>query len=94
MVTRERRLLRAGFTAGVCTILVAALHPAVAVAASCKLAKLAEFPVTMTGPRALTTARFNGVEQKLAIDSGAFYSLISGASAAELKLKTVSLPFG
>jgi tetratricopeptide (TPR) repeat protein len=61
-------------------------------AAQCTLKKFAEFPITMVGMRALTTARINDADVRFVVDSGAFYSLMSGASAAELKLKTSPAP--
>jgi tetratricopeptide (TPR) repeat protein len=82
------------FASCVGLILVAALEPAPCAAAGCTLAKLVEFPITMTGPRALTTVKINGVEQRLTVDSGAFYSMLSAASAAQLNLKTSPLPGG
>jgi tetratricopeptide (TPR) repeat protein/predicted aspartyl protease len=64
------------------------------IAAGCKLGKIVEFPITMAGPRALTTAKINDVDVQFVVDSGAFYSMISAASAAQLKLKTTPAPFG
>jgi len=60
----------------------------------CKLAKLAEFPITMRGQRPLMTAGINGTDVQFMVDSGAFYSIISPASASELKLETHFAPFG
>jgi tetratricopeptide (TPR) repeat protein len=65
-----------------------------AFADGCKLVRFAEFPIAMVGLRPLMTARINDVDVQLAVDSGAFYSMMSAASAAELKLKTVPAPFG
>jgi clan AA aspartic protease (TIGR02281 family) len=62
--------------------------------AACKLAKFLEFPVTMVNMRALTTARINDHDVEFTIDSGAFYSMLSGANAAELGLKTHIAPYG
>jgi tetratricopeptide (TPR) repeat protein/predicted aspartyl protease len=61
---------------------------------SCKLHKLVEFPITMTNLRPLMTASINHTEVRLLVDSGAFFSTISPASAAELKLATYPAPFG
>ncbi len=60
----------------------------------CKLGKMAEFPITMRGQRPLMTAGINGTDVQFLVDSGAFYSLISPASASELKLETRFAPFG
>jgi tetratricopeptide (TPR) repeat protein/predicted aspartyl protease len=65
-----------------------------AFANGCKLGKIAEFPITMVGMRPLMTASINDVDVRFVVDSGAFYSMISAASAAELKLKTSPAPFG
>jgi predicted aspartyl protease/tetratricopeptide (TPR) repeat protein len=65
-----------------------------AFADGCKLGKFAEFPITMVGMRPMTTASINGVDVQFLLDSGAFYSMMSAASAAELKLKTYPVPSG
>jgi hypothetical protein len=55
---------------------------------------MAEFPITMAGMRPLTTAQINGRDVEFTIDSGAFFSMLSSASASELDLKTHFAPFG
>jgi len=65
-----------------------------AFADGCKLGKIAEFPIAMVGMRPLMTASINDVDVQFVLDSGAFYSTISAASAAQLKLKTSPAPFG
>ncbi len=72
-------------------ILIAA---APAFAGSCSLGKMAEFPITMTNLRPLMTAKINDSEVQFLVDSGAFYSILSPASAAELKLPIRPAPFG
>jgi tetratricopeptide (TPR) repeat protein len=67
---------------------------AMAAAGKCTLRKVAEFPITMNGPRAQTTAKINGQDVQLTVDSGAFYSMISSASAAALGLKLSPMPIG
>ena len=62
-------------------------------AAGCKIGKIAELPVTMNGLRPMVTAKINGAEAKFIADSGAFFSLIAPASAAEFKLRTRPAPF-
>ncbi len=62
--------------------------------ATCKLSKFAELPVTMAGPRPLITAKIDDADVQFVIDSGAFYSTISAASAAQLKLRLSPTPFG
>jgi tetratricopeptide (TPR) repeat protein/predicted aspartyl protease len=65
-----------------------------AFADGCKLGKVAEFPIAMVDMRPLMTARVNDVEVQFVVDSGAAYSMMSSASAAELKLKAYPAPFG
>lgn len=55
---------------------------------------MAEFPITMHGMRPMMTAGINGTQVQFMVDSGAFYSTLSPASAAELKLQTRFAPFG
>ncbi len=79
------------FAFAVLSILIA---PAYASGTGCKVGQLAEFPITMSDLRPLMSASINGVNVNLIVDSGAFYSMIKPASAAELKLKTVPAPVG
>jgi tetratricopeptide (TPR) repeat protein/predicted aspartyl protease len=60
---------------------------------ACKLSRIAELPVTMVDMKAMVNAEINGQAATFAVDSGAFYSVITPASAAEFKLKTHSAPF-
>src|SRR5215813_10258838 len=60
--------------------------------AQCKLGRLAEVPVTMSGLRPTVTARINGTEAVFLLDSGAFYSTLTTASASEFKLRLRPLP--
>jgi tetratricopeptide (TPR) repeat protein len=75
-------------------ILSASIASASAFADGCQFGKIAEFPITMVGMRPLMTANINDVGVQFVVDSGAFYSMISDASAAELKLKTSPAPYG
>jgi tetratricopeptide (TPR) repeat protein len=68
--------------------------PAHGAAAQCKLGKLAEFATTMMDLRPLVAAKIEGTNVRFLLDSGAFYSMISPASAAELKLRTYLAPAG
>lgn len=64
--------------------------------ASCTIGKVAELPVRIVGLRALMPVKFNGIDSQLVVDSGAFYSTLSPASAAALNLKlrpTALLPY-
>ena len=71
----------------------AMLAPLVAAASNCHLGKLLEFPITMTETGPFTTAKVNGTDVRFMVDSGAFWSVISPGSAAELKLSSYSAPF-
>jgi tetratricopeptide (TPR) repeat protein/predicted aspartyl protease len=62
--------------------------------AACKLGKMVEFPVSMAGLRPLITAKINDRDVQFLFDSGAFYSMISAASAAQLNLKLSPAPLG
>jgi tetratricopeptide (TPR) repeat protein len=75
-------------------ILSALVASSSAFADGCKLGKIAEFPIAMVGMRPLMTAGINDVDVQFVVDSGAFYSTITPASAAQLKLKTSPAPFG
>jgi tetratricopeptide (TPR) repeat protein len=62
--------------------------------ASCKLGKMAELPITMSGSKPQLTAKINGEDAQFVADSGAFYSMMSEASAAQYKLSLRAAPFG
>lgn len=54
---------------------------------TCNLNREAEVPISMSGLRPLLTAQINGKSAKFLLDSGAFYSMMSTATAQEFKLK-------
>ena len=56
-------------------------------AAECKLAQIAQLPVTMDGLRPTLTAKIDGADALFTLDSGAFWSVLSPASAAQYKLQ-------
>jgi tetratricopeptide (TPR) repeat protein/predicted aspartyl protease len=62
--------------------------------AACKLAKMAELPVTMSNSRPVITAKINGRDARFVVDSGSFFSMISEASAAQFDLKPAPAPLG
>lgn len=62
--------------------------------AECKLSKIVELPVTLAGMHPTVTAQINGKDASFIVDSGAFYSMLSPASAAEYGLKTYPAPYG
>ena len=76
------------------TIFITSGPTALATEHKCQLVKKLEFPITMTNLRPMMTAKINGTEVKFILDSGAFFSLLSGASAARLNLKTYPVPPG
>ena len=65
---------------------LAALSFSTATAAACKLLETPPIPVTLQGLRPTIVARINGVKARFIVDTGAFYSLLSPAAAAEYKL--------
>ena len=65
---------------------LAALSFSTASAAACKLLETPPIPVTLQGLRPTIVARINGVKARCIVDTGAFYSLLSPAAAAEYKL--------
>jgi tetratricopeptide (TPR) repeat protein/predicted aspartyl protease len=79
---------------GILAVLGVLLLSSPAFAGGCKLSKVVEFPITMLNMRAMLTAKINDRDVQLVVDSGAFYSMISGASAAELNLRTSPVPMG
>jgi tetratricopeptide (TPR) repeat protein/predicted aspartyl protease len=74
--------------------MLAALGLAVSspLAAACKVGQLAELPVTLVGNRAMVNARFGAHDTRFIVDSGAFYSTLSRASAAEFGLSSEAAP--
>jgi predicted aspartyl protease len=72
--------------------LVAALALSGRAAADCKLMKIASLPATMEGGHAIISVEINGAPVRFIADSGAFYSMLSVASAKELKLSLESAP--
>lgn len=61
--------------------------------AECKRAAL-ELPVTISDARPMIGAKINGKEARFLIDSGAFFSMMSAAAAAEYQLKIGMGPVG
>ncbi len=68
---------------------LALLVPANALAAPCHL-KVAELPVKMAGTRAIATVGINDQQVPLMVDTGAFFSFLNEAAAAQLGLKAYS----
>ena len=60
----------------------------------CKIAKVVDLPITMNSLRPTIDVKINNRDAKFILDSGAFYSMISSATAAEYNLKTTHAPLG
>jgi tetratricopeptide (TPR) repeat protein len=73
-------------------VAVAALLGSRSYAAGCTLGRLAELPVTMNGLRPMINAKINGENALFIVDSGAFYSFLSPAAAAQFKLRLEPAP--
>lgn len=63
-------------------------------ATRCKFSKVADLLITMSGRRPTISAKINGAEARFILDSGAFYSMISDAAAAQYNLKPRPAPLG
>ncbi|SFP83567.1 aspartyl protease family protein [Sphingomonas rubra] len=74
------------------SLAVLAMLPSPAAAAGCEVAKMLEIPVTMSGQRPMVTATFGDRPARFILDSGAFYSTMSRATAAEFGLDVEPLP--
>jgi hypothetical protein len=58
---------------------------------ACNL-KVGEMPVTMVGMRPIATVGINGTQVPLLVDSGAFFSILTDAAAAQLELRVKRVP--
>ncbi len=58
----------------------------------CKASLIGELPVTMEGTRPIVHAAINGTDETFIADSGAFYSMLTPAAAAELHLRVEPAP--
>ncbi len=72
------------------TFALALLSPA-AHGAGCSI-KTMELPVRMVGGRAVATVGMNGTPVPMVVDTGAFFSLLTEAAAAQLNLRLASMP--
>ena len=78
------------FAAMVVVILGTVARPA---NAGCTFARVAELPVTFSEGRLLIPAKINGSDIQLAVDSGAFFSMISPSGVARYKLSARMSPY-
>jgi tetratricopeptide (TPR) repeat protein/predicted aspartyl protease len=83
-----------GKSAGAFLALLAAAGISAPVLANCELKQEAQLPIIMDGLRPTVAVKFNGRPATLVLDSGAFFSTISSATAAEYGLKLGPAPFG
>src|SRR5262249_10000580 len=72
--------------------LLGILVPVQRAVAACKLVKRFELPVTMRGLRPMVHGKINGTDVLFIADSGALFSSITPAAAAELKLHLEPAP--
>ncbi len=73
---------------------LAASTSAVAAEAGCKIGRLAELPVTMSGTAPIVHALINGHDAAFVADSGAFFNSLTSAAATQYKLPRRMAPFG
>ena len=73
-------------------LILGVLPPTAGAAADCKLAQLAELPVTMTESKAVIAAQINGQPARFIVDSGAFWSMLTPAAAENFKLRLHDAP--
>jgi tetratricopeptide (TPR) repeat protein len=60
----------------------------------CTVSRVLELPITMNSLRPTIPVKINNRDAKFVLDSGAFYSLMSSATAAEYNLRLTPAPFG
>jgi len=75
-----------------CALGLGLLAGAAPAAASCVLQKYAELPVTIENGGAVTTAKLNGADTRLIVDTGAFFSMLDPSTVEKYGLKTGFLP--
>ena len=73
---------------------ISALLASQAWADGCQLKDYGTLPVEMVGGRATTMVKIKGNDTRFALDTGAFYSVMSRADALSLGLKLRPAPFG
>jgi clan AA aspartic protease (TIGR02281 family) len=60
----------------------------------CQIGRVLELPITMNSLRPTVTVKINGRDAMFLLDSGAFFSMMSSATAAQYGLKLEPTPFG
>ena len=72
-----------------CIALIGVLSAATSTrAAECQLKEYGSLQVEMLGQQPTTTVKINGTDTRFMLDTGAFYSMMSNASAQALNLRT------
>jgi tetratricopeptide (TPR) repeat protein len=77
----------------ICAVMPAG-WPAYAADKKCSISRILELPITMNSLRPTIPVKINNRDAKFVLDSGAFYSIMSSATAAEYNLKLTLAPFG
>jgi clan AA aspartic protease (TIGR02281 family) len=80
-------------TVCLCCLGISALLASQVWAASCQLKDYGTLPVEMIGGQATTVVKINGSDTRFALDTGAFFNVMSKASAVSLGLKLRPAPF-
>ena len=62
--------------------------------AKCEIARVVELPITMMSLQPTIMAKINGKDARFVLDSGAFYSMISSATAAQYELQNNTSRYG
>jgi predicted aspartyl protease/tetratricopeptide (TPR) repeat protein len=78
----------------VCGFVIGVLLAGQAWAGHCQLKDFGTLPVEMIGGRATTMVKINGQDTRLAVDTGAFFNIMSNASALALGLRLREAPDG
>jgi tetratricopeptide (TPR) repeat protein/predicted aspartyl protease len=61
-------------------------------AVACKLQQYAQLPVTIEGGGAVVSAKLDGADARLTVDTGAFFSMLNPAAVTKFGLRTGPLP--
>jgi tetratricopeptide (TPR) repeat protein len=77
----------------ICAVMSAG-WPAYAADKKCAISRVLELPITMNSLRPTIPVKINNRDAKFVLDSGAFYSIMSSATAAEYNLKLTPAPYG
>jgi predicted aspartyl protease/cytochrome c-type biogenesis protein CcmH/NrfG len=75
-------------------VAIGALITSQAWAGVCHLKDYGTMPVDMMGGRAMTMVKINGNDTRFMLDTGAFFNIMSHATASSLGLKLRALPMG